>query len=514
MKTIPQLVQELKNTFSDRKNIAPVESSSTASRAYAVGKKFFYNNILYRCTVAIASGGVITPGTNCVTENDVETQVDSLKETLTNEVNNNGVKNVFDINAVISLDKSSLNANNGFTNTDTDTLTEFRVNVATQNSSGTWSAALLNQTVSSIGYHEYTITIPSDAIKIRIKHNGSVRNIGILNPIHKTGNAIISFDLASNDPTIVGGLVVNNIMIRDTHIVDTTYEPYAATNQQLTGLISNTFENGAVNLLPNTGTTKVTSDGTTSFTWTVNENKTVSVSAPSYPITLAQTVVFNISMSAKLCKELTGKVIRMTGCPVGGGTTGKYFIVGFRAGSSTGGTGSYHDVGNGISFKWVNDGSVNPVVIGLQLLQGYTMTGPLTFKPMLSLASMNLNYDDYVPYAMTNKQLTDDVALNDKTSLLTLNSGYHRDGGYIIKIGKLIVINLGLYRDTEFNESTEVGTTLNIGTLGEDIRPKIDISCYMAHGSLVFRANGSVTYYPRDKNRYFAYSGNACYITQ
>lgn len=50
--------------------IAPVESTSTASKAYAVGDLLIYDGKLYRVTAAIASGGTITPGTN-VTETSV-----------------------------------------------------------------------------------------------------------------------------------------------------------------------------------------------------------------------------------------------------------------------------------------------------------------------------------------------------------------------------------------------------------------------------------------------------------
>jgi hypothetical protein len=44
---------------------ATVEATSTASKAYAIGAYFVYNGLLYKCTVAIAQGGTITPGTNC-----------------------------------------------------------------------------------------------------------------------------------------------------------------------------------------------------------------------------------------------------------------------------------------------------------------------------------------------------------------------------------------------------------------------------------------------------------------
>lgn len=45
---------------------ATVEETTTASRAYKVGEHLILNNNLYRVTTAIASGGTITPGTNCV----------------------------------------------------------------------------------------------------------------------------------------------------------------------------------------------------------------------------------------------------------------------------------------------------------------------------------------------------------------------------------------------------------------------------------------------------------------
>ena len=42
------------------------DTSTTAIKAYAVGDLFWLNNLLYRVTSAIASGGTITVGTNCV----------------------------------------------------------------------------------------------------------------------------------------------------------------------------------------------------------------------------------------------------------------------------------------------------------------------------------------------------------------------------------------------------------------------------------------------------------------
>lgn len=45
-------------------NIAPIEETSTASRAYSVGNYLIYNQLLYQVTNSISSGDTITVGTN------------------------------------------------------------------------------------------------------------------------------------------------------------------------------------------------------------------------------------------------------------------------------------------------------------------------------------------------------------------------------------------------------------------------------------------------------------------
>ena len=61
-----------------RDAVAPTEASSTASAAHATGSYFFYNGVLYQATADIASGGTITPNTNCVAVN-VGGEVSALK---------------------------------------------------------------------------------------------------------------------------------------------------------------------------------------------------------------------------------------------------------------------------------------------------------------------------------------------------------------------------------------------------------------------------------------------------
>lgn len=66
-----------------RAMIGPTEASSTASAAHPAGSYFIYNNKLYQATSDIASGGTITPNTNCK-EAPLGGEVSDLKSALTN----------------------------------------------------------------------------------------------------------------------------------------------------------------------------------------------------------------------------------------------------------------------------------------------------------------------------------------------------------------------------------------------------------------------------------------------
>ena len=45
------------------------DTSTTAIKAYVVGDLFWLNNLLYRVTSNVASGGTLIVGTNCVATN-------------------------------------------------------------------------------------------------------------------------------------------------------------------------------------------------------------------------------------------------------------------------------------------------------------------------------------------------------------------------------------------------------------------------------------------------------------
>ena len=64
-------------------SIAPVELSTTASKAYSVGDQFILDDgKIYKATASIAQGGTITVGTNCEEAGMVSEQLNGKQDTL------------------------------------------------------------------------------------------------------------------------------------------------------------------------------------------------------------------------------------------------------------------------------------------------------------------------------------------------------------------------------------------------------------------------------------------------
>ena len=96
------------------------------------------------------------------------------------------------------------------------------------------------------------------------------------------------------------------------------------------------------------------------------------------------------------------RILRLTGCPSGGsGTT--YKVMAYRAGAVDGSTGTAEDYGDGISLRWLNDGSGVKAFVSISVYTG-AGTIDLTFKPMLRLSTDTDN--TFAPYAKTNQELT------------------------------------------------------------------------------------------------------------
>lgn len=175
---------------------------------------------------------------------------------------------------------------------------------------------------------------------------------------------------------------------------------------------------GAKNMLPiDIATVKaLNADGT----WTGNSYAKNGV---TYNCTVEDGQVTNIAVSGNVSANtdlilyrtnlggaFVGKNVTMSGCP-SGGSGSSYYLNGYRLGSVDGSSGSVQETGSGVTFDFLNNDSGTRGWIGISIASGTNITTAVNFKPMIRLASDT--DDTYAPYAKTNKELTEDVAIQE-----------------------------------------------------------------------------------------------------
>ncbi len=201
-------------------------------------------------------------------------------------------------------------------------------------------------------------------------------------------------------------------MIRPASIQDDTYVPYAKTNQQLTedttALLDNTEVNGAVNMFDNILASPQVVNG---ITYTVNDNGSVTCNG---------TATANGGVMLGGIAVKSGKAYKISGCPSGGDADNSYALI-VRATNSTSAAVIGSDIGNGFIYAPTSD---TTVYLQIRFANGQTASD-LTFKPMITVPSYN---GDYVPYAKTNRQLTEDSVDWESNSVLGAKNFLHTNG--------------------------------------------------------------------------------------
>jgi hypothetical protein len=146
---------------------------------------------------------------------------------------------------------------------------------------------------------------------------------------------------------------------------------------------------------------------------------------------------------------------KLTGAPEGYENTTRLAI-------TRGTPSSVFDNGNGAIFTLTKD-ATNALYVQAIVWEGKTVNN-LTFKPMITVASYN---GDYVPYAKSNKELTEDVAVENTT--ISTSDTYidtiSRNAIYKVCGVKSFVLQAAIKA-----ELTQ-GTTYTIGTLPDGYRP-------------------------------------------
>lgn len=161
-------------------------------------------------------------------------------------------------------------------------------------------------------------------------------------------------------------------------------------------------KNGAYNLCPNTASSTV-GEG---ITYTVNSDGTVTAGGG--------VSVNNWGISITTGLKLRKGTYKLCGTPSGGNYNTTYSLY-----VSVGGVTVASDTPNtvGVTDTFTVSDETASYDVTIIVRGGIDLTTPITFKPMIT-TDLNATYDDYVPYAKTNRQLTDNsFGVTNRTSI-------------------------------------------------------------------------------------------------
>lgn len=442
MKTIVDLTEELKEYSLEKDtaakqaveaNIAPVEAdTSSASRAYVVGEQLFLNDVLYDVTSPISVGDAIVVNTNITAANKLSADIQTLKNKVTDiseVMGKNGAKNKepFDIDVVKALNTTGTwtgnsYALNGITFAFADdgkvTVSGTASALCSINISGNYDLNgdyIITGCPSGGGSSTYSLRIYDSSATVVADDIGEGISFTANNLANCRTNIIVRKDAAFSTPIVFAP------MIRDSKDPDATYQPYAKTNQELTAenqtltsaFANNVNVNGCKNILPN----YVTPFSSGGAHVAIDDDGIITVTASSaltgncniYPVGNS-----DIKENKKL--YLPKGTYIGCGCPSGG--SGSTYYVHFYNQSSSANLG--YDYGEGVEFTLDSD---TWIVVRASIRSGYTISDSVVFKPMITLSTdVPSDYAHYVPFAKTNRQLTQDsVTWDDYSELGAVN---------------------------------------------------------------------------------------------
>jgi hypothetical protein len=213
-----------------------------------------------------------------------------------------------------------------------------------------------------------------------------------ISTIAKTGTSglVDTYTITMTDGTTSTFTVTNGAgdMNKSVYDSDNTVANAGGIKAFVNGEVEDVYEvmgqNGAKNLLPNNATSQVKNG----VTFTVNDDGSITVSG-----TASATAI--VELNTEIGLDSTKEYI-LSGCPSGGSENG-YRLDAYEHTAGVGGIGN--EYGNGIFVR-----NKSSIVVRIRVGNGTAITTPITFKPMLRLASDTDS--TYQPYAETNQQLT------------------------------------------------------------------------------------------------------------
>ena len=369
-----------------------------------------------------------TTSQNAVQNKVVTGELNSVKETLTNQVNVNGVKNLFPpCTDWMSFPEKTYNNVTLKCSDDSFTLS------GTSSASGTIGFNFFHELYGFDSLMELFRNLIGKEIVLSIGNafnNGNTRMLIIfVNSSHteisrleiKGTNTYVTGVVPSGTVGVECQIYVPNgtaafspsvvykpmLCLKSDWDMDNTYEPPAMTNRQLTtekvgmDLLS---EVGAVNALKNTLAVGTTVDATSGLTYTVDSDGVVTVvpTSGTYPFTTTA------KLQLQVCRTPVFPYLpcKLMGCPEGGTDYTTGYALYYANWSNANGV--VYDNGSGaIIQNQFNYSSYPYARIAINIASGTVLTKALVFKPQIAPPEYN---GDYAPPAKTNRELTEDVA--------------------------------------------------------------------------------------------------------
>ena len=93
--------------------VAYVESSTTATKRYEIGDRFILNGVLYKATSIIPNEGTIEVGTNCVADDSLTTQINTVRNAVATKANKADLTNL-DLTGTTNSTGSTISAGTYF----------------------------------------------------------------------------------------------------------------------------------------------------------------------------------------------------------------------------------------------------------------------------------------------------------------------------------------------------------------------------------------------------------------
>lgn len=211
---------------------------------------------------------------------------------------------------------------------------------------------------------------------------------------------------------------------------------------------------GCINRLQNTANSAVYAG----IAYTVNANKSVTTGG----IATAQgSLTINEWVSDGSMQGL-----KLVGCPAGGSNS-KYHLGFYNATKGT----ETSDFGDGAVIN--NDFAGDTVRVYIRIRNGADLSTPVTFNPMIT-PDLSATYNDYQPYSMTNRELTE--AVEGIRITPTANSSYisNNSSALAIKSGRIVFVRIWMNLSQQLPETG----TIDIYT---GLPPAINDSAFVAY---------------------------------